>query len=130
MANNCSYNLNSSTEINHQPFAQIFENHFSKIISIIVTIILVIPLTLANFALIWYEKYGSDKKRTFMNKMFSSVCWSITEFYILVQLTEAFLFSHGPLPEYLCFIHLVSLLKFTGYYTCFCRHLCCQVIGI
>ena len=93
---------------NNQHFSELFENHFSKIMSIIVTILLVILLTFANIAMIWYEKYGSDKKRTFINKMFASICWSITEFYILVQLTEAFLFCHGPLPHYLCFIHLVS----------------------
>ena len=56
-------------------FIQLFENSPSKIVSVIVTVILVVFLTFGNFGIIWYEKFGSDKKRTLINKLFASVCW-------------------------------------------------------
>ena len=56
-------------------FIQLFENSPSKIVSVIVTLILVVFLTCGNFGIIWYEKFGSDKKRTLINKLFASICW-------------------------------------------------------
>jgi len=56
-------------------FSQLFENNPSKIFSISLTVILVVILTFGNFGIVWYEKFGSDKKRTLINKLFASVCW-------------------------------------------------------
>ena len=56
---------------------------------------------------VFYEKFGSDKKRTVLNKLFSSTAWSVSGFYIFGQLVEAFLYVHGPLPATFCIVHMI-----------------------
>jgi hypothetical protein len=64
--------LKNNNTIQDNYFEVLFENHFSKLISIIVTIVSVIILVGCNLAIIHYEQFGSDKKRTLINKLFSS----------------------------------------------------------
>ena len=56
---------------------------------------------------IFYEKFGSDKKRTVLNKLFSSTAWAVSFYYIFGQLIEAFLYIHGPLPASFCLAHMI-----------------------
>jgi hypothetical protein len=36
----------------------------------------------------WYERCGSDHKRTLLNKLVSALCWTCLEWYLLVQVRE------------------------------------------
>ena len=40
------------------------------------------------YTLIWYDKFSSDQKRTFINMLNSSICWLSIEYIIIVQTTE------------------------------------------
>ena len=98
---------NSSMEVENV-FAELFEPQPLKTISVTLTILLVFCLMALNFGIIFYEKFGSDKKRTIINKLFSSTCWSVNAFYFFCQLTESFIYVYGPLPESVCFVHLIN----------------------
>ena len=43
-----------------------------------------------SFLVIWYEHYGSDVKRTMMNRLVSSVCWSSIEYFLGPHSVELF----------------------------------------
>ena len=100
--------LNNKTQETEDIFTELFEPQPLKTISVILTILLALSLMALNFGIIFYEKFGSDKKRTIINKLFSSTCWSINAFYFFCQLTEAFIYVYGPLPESVCFVHLIN----------------------
>ena len=65
---------------------------------------LLIPIL---YSIIWYEKFGSDKKRTVLDKLVGSVCWCIIVFYTLIQIPELFRIWFGPFPTLLCNLQLV-----------------------
>jgi hypothetical protein len=69
------------------------------ILSVISSLIL-IP---GAFSLIWYEKFGSDKRRTLINKLVSALCWNGMILCSTCQLAYAFRFYLGPLPPLACF---------------------------
>ena len=37
------------------------------------------------FGIIWFERFGSNLKRTFLNKMVSALCWTCFEWFFIVQ---------------------------------------------
>ena len=54
------------------------------------------------YAIIWYERYGSDKKRTLLNKLASLACWAAIEYYLVAQTLEIVIFLFAPLPAQFC----------------------------
>ena len=67
------------TEIEQQDdlFKELFENRTSKIIGVLFAVPMSFLICFAAYGIIWFERFGSDLKRIFINKMVSSVCWSI-----------------------------------------------------
>jgi hypothetical protein len=65
----------------------------------------VVPVLLAP--IIWFDKYGTDNKRTFINMLNTSLCWMIIEYCAAVQLTEAVRFLYGPFSKSFCFLKTI-----------------------
>jgi hypothetical protein len=79
------------------------ENGTSKIVSISISVILsflVLPLL---YGIIWYERFGTDLKRTLINQLFASVCWYLMTSIILIQvpITVRFMIQM-PLNHFIC----------------------------
>ena len=70
----------------------------------LMSICILIPVL---YSIIWYEKFGSDKKRTVLNKLVGSVCWYTIVVYMVVQIPELIRYCYGPLPTFLCYLHLI-----------------------
>jgi hypothetical protein len=62
---------------------------------------------------IWYEKYGSDNKRTVINKFASSLFWCAIQFHLLILPADIFRFLYGPLPKSVCLTF--RILKMTNF---------------
>ena len=62
-------------------FADLYNKGSLQIVCIIVATILSVLTSAATFGIIWFERFGSDLKRMFTNKMVSSICWSILAWY-------------------------------------------------
>jgi hypothetical protein len=62
---------------------------------------LVVPAFI--FSIIWFERFGSDKKRTLLNIIASFGCWTGIEYIYVIQTSEIFRYIHGPLPPSFCF---------------------------
>ena len=97
----------SETLQNQTLYFELFEDRISKTLVIAITVAFVIILVALNLGIIFYEKFGSGKKRTVLNKLFSSTAWAVSFYYIFGQLVEAFLYIHGPLPASFCLAHMI-----------------------
>ena len=78
------------------------ENNILRISSWIFSVlnILVAPPLLAF--IIWFEKFGSDQRRTLINMLVSMICCTIFVYLLGSHTIEVVRFSYGPLPNGLC----------------------------
>ena len=60
---------------------------------------------LALYCVIWFERFGSDSKRTLLNMLASLGCWSLIEFIIFVEIPEIIRHFIGPFNPLFCFFH-------------------------
>jgi len=57
--------------------------------------------------IIWFEKFGSDNKRTLINRLVSSVCWTFIQYVAIVLVVDIIRHLLGPLPNALCFAQVI-----------------------
>ncbi len=88
-------------------FQGLLEHSNSRIIFICFSSLITIFVILLNCGIIWYEKFGSNLRRIFINKMISSVCWCAVTFLILVQIPDIAFFVYLPFPEFYCLFYLL-----------------------
>jgi hypothetical protein len=55
------------------------------------------------YSVIWFEKFGSDKKRTILNLLFSLSNYLIIFFLWFIQIPETLRYIVGPLPFFICY---------------------------
>jgi hypothetical protein len=79
--------FNSSQEIDkgNNFFYAISENNFTKFFALSFTVVSAPVVVLLLYAIIWFEKYGVDKKRTILNQLVSSICWTMIAANTFVQ---------------------------------------------
>jgi len=83
-------------------FSDFPQNNPPRILSISLAIICTCICTPLFYCIIWFEKFGSDKKRTLINKLLTMNCWSAIGYLIFVQSLEILRFIYGPLPLVIC----------------------------
>ena len=88
-------------------FDGLCENRPSKIIGIVLASILPVFACLPAVGIIWFERFGSDLKRIFINKLVSSVFWNILAYFIFVQVPDILFYLCLQFPEQFCFIYLI-----------------------
>ena len=84
-------------------FELVNERNPFQALCVIFTIVSIVIVTPAFYGIIWYERFGSDKKRTLMNKLVSGICWSAIEWNLISQTAFVLRFTYGPLPTFICF---------------------------
>ena len=77
----------------------------SKTVAVVASILLTSIDILLLYGAIWFEHFGSDSKRTLVNRLFTSLCWTGIA-TILVAFTDVFRYTLGPFPPLLCKIQL------------------------
>jgi hypothetical protein len=93
--------INTST-IDNNLFHALTENNLLQILSLTLAVLCVLVCPPLLYSVIWFEKFGSDKKRTLINKLVSMNCWNTIGYLIFVQTLEILRFIHGPLPGVIC----------------------------
>ena len=94
-------------------FSFLMPNSPIKIGSLIVggITIVIIPVLLSG--MIWFDKYGSDNRRTFLNRLYESFRIVVLEMILVLQLTEIFRFMYGPMPRIFCFLKTLARTSYT-----------------
>ena len=102
---------NNNVESIEIVFKELDEPQLSKTILIILSVILSVLCILGYFGIVWFERFGSDLKRICINRIMSSLSWTIIVWYIAVQPLDILLYFYRPLPELFCLCF--SLVKHT-----------------
>ena len=97
------YNLTNQTQL----FYNVFENTFSSQISIAVSLVLLVLAVLLGYGIIWFERFGTDQKRTVMNKLISHGLWVAVIQMPFILLSDLLRYMFGPLPTQFCFFQIV-----------------------
>ena len=88
-------------------FCGAFENNLYKVPSIIFASVLTPICVICLYAIIWFEKFGTDHKRTLTNKLHSSLCWTLI-YGIMICAIDIIRYVTGPMPRPLCFFVVVA----------------------
>ena len=105
-SNNCTSTALSITD--EMYFKELDAPRLSKNIVITLSVILPVLCVFGYLGIIWFERFGSDLKRICINRLISSLCWTIILWFILAHPLAIFLYFYRPLPEFFCF-YLVFL---------------------
>ena len=96
--NNCSENLF---------FALLYKPDWSMAFGILTSLINIAVVTPLSLSIIWYERFGSDLRRTLLNQFVSSMCWNIFLQNVINVPLEIILTLFGPLDDVFCSFHMI-----------------------
>ena len=97
--------MNSSINLNN---VILNADNFSKYVSPILALIMVLFLIPLFYSIIWYEKYGTNDKQTIVNQFFSAICWNFIAWNLSIQMLAIFRFIIGPMNIYICVFSLFT----------------------
>jgi hypothetical protein len=83
------------------------ENNLYKMICVSLSVLIMVILLPLIYGVIWFERFGSDKKRTLLNMLVSSACWTVILCGIMLQVPDIVHIVIGPLPATVCFFQAV-----------------------
>ena len=92
---------------NSQLFYNVFENKVAHIISCTVSPLITILSVLLAYGIIWFERFGTDQKRTIVNKFVSQSLWLAVVQVPIFMLSDILRYTIGPLPAQFCFFQVV-----------------------
>ena len=102
-----SNTLNVSSTNNTFLPSGMYEADWSMALALSASLVNLIFVTPLAYSIIWFERFGSDLRRTLLNQIAASICWSII-FQNLINLpVEIYLTVFGPLSPIFCSIHTV-----------------------
>jgi hypothetical protein len=96
-----------SSNSSQSNFNQLFENRFSKNIIVVISFFINLISIGLSYGIVWYEHYGSDSRRTLMNKLVASIFQTAIIGVLLIQLSDLPRYYIGPLPVFYCFLQSV-----------------------
>ena len=81
----------------------------SKFIITATAFVLVSVNLLLLYGVIWFERFGSDLKRTLINKFVASICWATSVIVVFGHGLTLTRFIFGPLPKSVCWTRTLFL---------------------
>ena len=105
------YNITVDSEENF--FKGLIQNRATKTVGVILSIILTLCTSLSLFGIIWFERFGSDLKRMFINRAVSSLCWTILVYFTIIQVSDILFYFDIPFPKLYCYTYLMLRNAFT-----------------
>jgi hypothetical protein len=85
-------------------FSLLNVNDIFKIVSIIFVLLIMVVVLPFLVGIIWFERFGSDKKRTLINKLVVSIIVTVFLCGCLVQTGDIIRYLSGPMPQMFCLI--------------------------
>ncbi len=78
--------------------SKLSETNDSNVVNAVISVVAVILVTPFQLGILFFERFGSDKRRTIINMLMSSICWYIILWNFSIQAITIFRFLFGPLP--------------------------------
>ena len=102
IVDNQSISSSSSLTMTDDFYWPLMENYPMKILSIAFSVISSVIGAVLAMGMIWFERFGSSKKRTVINQLVSASCWTyIFHTCFVVQLLEAVRWCHISVLDWL-----------------------------
>ena len=79
---------NTSIALEVDFFSFTTDQNPERITCLVISCLGIILGPLVLYSIIWFERFGSDKKRTLLNMIFSMTCWIFIAFFAGVQVPE------------------------------------------
>ena len=83
-------------------YPMLLDNNIVRIICLTVSIFSVAIGIPFFYSIIWFDKFGSDRKRTVLNLFFCRSVYIASMFLCFIQIPEIARYTHGPLPAFIC----------------------------
>lgn len=96
-------NVTSTSNEKEDFYPILLDNNIYRIVCLTLSFFSITVGTLFIYTVIWFEKFGSDKKRTILNLLFSMNNYIIILFLWFIQIPETSRYIHGPLPFFICY---------------------------
>ena len=100
-------NVTCDANGNYKHFCGFYEDTVSKVLFMAVSIFIYILTVAMFYGIVWYERFGTDNKRTLTNKITTLICWNGIFDCPIVVLTDIAIYFFGPLNNLHCFLFLV-----------------------
>jgi len=111
--NDSSNSVESSNITQEDFFKGVYEHRPVKTLILFLCLGLTIINILLLYSIIWYEHFGSDLKRTLINKFAVSICWCGIMSEIVLQGVTMIRHTTGPFPSSICIIRTILLYSYT-----------------
>ena len=102
---NFSSNMSGNAEIY---FDALLEHSTLKYACIVWSMVCIIVISCLLGGVIYYERFGSDQKRIFTNRMVSSICWTLLEALLTIVIPDMVLYCLKSLPVEICYVLAVT----------------------
>ena len=100
-------NVTCDSSSNYKHFCGFYKDTLSKLLFMAFAIFIHILNAALFYGIIWYERFGTDYKRTLTNKITTLICWNGLFDIPIVTLTNIAIYFFGPLNDKHCFLFLV-----------------------
>ena len=94
----CSENQLANNYYNHE-----LEHNPYKHLFVIISLLIIVVSVAVSTLIIWYEKFGSVKKRTIINQLVSLICWNLIYWSMFIQGAGIARFLYGSFNQTFCF---------------------------
>jgi hypothetical protein len=71
-------------------------------IAVFLSVILSLIVIPSLYGIIWFERFGSDSKKTLINQLFASICWHLMVLYCLEFPIIFRILYKGAFSHYVC----------------------------
>ena len=81
----------------NQFYSNLYTPDWSMVLAILVSLLNIVVVTPISYSITWYERFGSEHRRTLLNQLVASICWNIIGSNLTSLPLEIFLTVFGPL---------------------------------
>ena len=86
---------------------KLYDHDWSMALAIMASLVNIVLVTPLAYSIIWFERFGSDMRRTFMNQTVAAICWNIVFHNTVNVPLEIALTVFGPFGGIFCSVHMI-----------------------
>ena len=104
---NRTYSIMATINSSDIFFNGLLENRASKWIALSFSSLVVICFAPLFYAMVWYEKYGNNNKKTLVDLLLSLLLQKSVFYLVIIKTGDILTYAIGNLPHFICFGHVL-----------------------